>query len=171
MLSRQTMHMWKSNYSLNPITIHATLGSKNRKQAFAVTGNQSLTWLWRKKQNPDHHSANTWCQHCQPEVWLLMFLLKCCSSFIPGIKGLSPQKENFYLISPQNIFSKVLGVIKMFENKEPSWSAMIFILKLSRWMPFSASLNVELWTLTSSEPLLFGSLLSPPGWVVTVLFK
>ncbi len=45
--------------------------------------------------------------------WYDVLFIKCCVSFIPDVTGHTPSKKlNFCLISPQNIYPKVLGIIK-----------------------------------------------------------
>ncbi len=77
---------------------------------------------------------------------------------MPDVTGHTPSKK-FYLISPQKICPKVLGIIKIFFWQmwdEPLcyfWSAVAFSLELShgcRFLP-SIFLFVESWTLTLIE--------------------
>lgn len=39
--------MWKDYFTLNLITSCSTLGNKDFDQAFVITGNKSVTWLWK----------------------------------------------------------------------------------------------------------------------------
>ena len=48
----------------------------------------------------------------------ILLLVWCCVTFMPDVIGhTSSKKFNFCLISPQSIFPKVLGIIKMFSGK------------------------------------------------------
>ncbi len=68
---------------------------------------------WSSKTAPDHH-ATTNIFYC----WYDVLFLKCCVTFTPDVMGHTPSKKfNFCLVSPQSIFPKVLGIIKMFSGK------------------------------------------------------
>ena len=77
-----------------------------------------------------------------------VLFMKCCVSFTPDVTGRTPSKKFlFCLVSPQNIFPEVLGIIKMFFWRmwdEPLcsfWSAVVFTLELSHGCIFAQSLS------------------------------
>ncbi len=58
--------------------------------------------------------------HYHHHILLLydVLFLKCCVTFTPDVMGHTPSKKfNFCLVSPQSIFPKVLGIIKLFSGK------------------------------------------------------
>ncbi len=60
--------------------------------------------------------------------WYDVIFLKCCVTFTPDVMGHTPSKKfNFCLVSPQSIFPKVLGIIKMFSDKTET-SLFFFLL-------------------------------------------
>ncbi len=68
---------------------------------------------WSCKAAPDHHTTTTMF-----DWWYDVLFMKCCVGFTPDVTGHTPSKKfNFCLISPQNICSKVLGIIKIFFGK------------------------------------------------------
>ncbi len=68
---------------------------------------------WISKTAPDHHTTTTIFYR-----WYDVLFLKCCVTFTPDVMGHTPSKKfNFCLVSPQSIFPKVLGIIKMFSGK------------------------------------------------------
>ncbi len=114
---------------------------------------------WSSKTAPDHHTTTT-IFYC----WYDVLFLKCCVTFTPDVMGHTPSKKfNFCLVSPQSIFPKVLGIIKMFSGKTEmsfyvlfaqqrfwSWnSAMqaIFAQSLSYGGVMNTDLNWSKWGL------------------------
>ena len=68
---------------------------------------------WSSKAAPDHHTTTTVFYY-----WYDVLIVECCVSFTPdGTGPMSFKKFYFWLISPQNLIPKVLGVIKMFFGK------------------------------------------------------
>ncbi len=134
---------------------------------------------WSCKTDPDHHTTST-IFYC----WYDVLFLKCCVTFTPDVMGHTPSKKfNFCLVSPQSIFPKVLGIIKMFSGKTEMSFYVLFALSSGFGLgtlpcrPFLPSLflMVESWTLTLTEArpavlyMLLWGLLWPLGWVVAAL--
>ncbi len=65
---------------------------------------------WSCKAAPDHHTTTTMF-YC----WCDVLFMKCCVGFMPDVT--TSKKFNFSLISPQNICTKVLGIIKIYFGK------------------------------------------------------
>ncbi len=85
----------------------------------------------RKQQNsprPSHY-------HHLFYSWYDVLFLKCCVTFTPDVMGHTPSKKfNFCLVSPQSIFPKVLGIIKMFSGKtEISFYVLFAQQRFSSW--------------------------------------
>ncbi len=85
---------------------------------------------WSSKTAPDHHTTTT-IFYC----WYDVLFLKCCVTFTPDVMGHTPSKKfNFWLVSPQSIFPKVLGIIKMFSDKtEMSFYVLFAQQRFSSW--------------------------------------
>ncbi len=79
---------------------------------------------WSSKTAPDHHTTTT-IFYC----WYDVLFLKCCVTFTPDVMGHTPSK-NFCLVSPQSIFPKVLGIIKMFSGKTET---SLYVLFAQQW--------------------------------------
>ncbi len=99
-------------------------------------GRQQNSWfhlsqqVYSSKTAPDHHTTTTifyW--------WYDVLFLKCCVTFTPDVMGHTPSKKfNFCLVSPQSIFPKVLGIIKMFSGKtETSFYVLFAQQRFSSW--------------------------------------
>ncbi len=106
---------------------------------------------WSCKAAPDHHTTTTIF-----DCWYDVLCMKGCVGFMPDVTGYAPSKTfNICLISPQNIWPEVLGIIKIFfwqmwgEPLYSFWSAVAFALELShgwRFCPVSfLLLNHEPW--------------------------
>ncbi len=85
---------------------------------------------WSSKTAPDHHTTTT-IFYC----WYDVLFLKCCVTFTPDVMGHTPSKKlNFCFVSPQSIFPKVLGIIKMFSGKtETSFYVLFAQQRFSSW--------------------------------------
>ncbi len=102
---------------------------------------------WSSKTAPDHHTTTTifYCWYSFSEM-LCYFYTRCDTI---------SKKFNFYLVSLQSIFPKVLGIIKMFSGKTETilcafCSAAVFVLETGPFLP-SLFLTVESWTLTLTD--------------------
>ncbi len=85
---------------------------------------------WSSKTAPDHYTTTT-IFYC----WYDVLFLKCCVTFTPDVMGHTPSKKlNFCLVSPQSIFPKVLGIIKMFSGKTETSHYVLFAQqRFSSW--------------------------------------
>ncbi len=106
---------------------------------------------WSSKTAPDHHTTTT-IFYC----WYDVLFLKCCVTFTPDVMGHTPSKKfNFCLVSPQSIFPKVLGIIKMFSGKtEMSFYVLFAQQRFWSWnsaMQAIFAQSLSSWTLTLTE--------------------
>lgn len=106
----------------------------------------------KQPQNiPDHRTTTTML-----DCWYDVLFMKCCVSFRPDLTGLEPSKKfSCCLVRLQNIFPKVLGIVKMFFGK---YEAFVFFWSAVSnwtlpWMPFLPIIFpiVKSWTLTLTE--------------------
>ncbi len=109
----------------NLITGCATLCSNNCNQAFVIAGNESVTSL-----NAEFKVLSIMASHTVLEAakqlqtitltppCLTVLFMKFSVGFAPDVTGHTPSKKlNLCLISPQNICTKVLGIINIFFGK------------------------------------------------------
>ncbi len=107
---------------------------------------------WSSKTAPDHHTTTT-IFYC----WYDVLFLKCCVTFMPDVMGHTPSKKfNFCLVSPQSIFPKVLGIIKMFSGKT----------EMSFYVLFAQQ---RFWSWNSAMQAIFAQSLSYDGVMITDL--
>ncbi|KAF7641013.1 hypothetical protein LDENG_00000080 [Lucifuga dentata] len=120
---------------------HSPSGFSGREQNSWFHQLRQVVQVLKQQSSPDHHTTTTMFG-CRYDV----HFLKCCVSFTPDVTGRTPSKTfHFCLVSPQNIFPKVLGIIKMFLANVRR--AFVFFLVSSGfrlgtlpWMPFLPSL-------------------------------
>ncbi len=94
-------------------TGHCPSGFFGRQQNSWFHLSQQVFQVLKQQNSPNHHTTTT-IFYC----WYDVLFLKCCVTFTPDVMGHTPSKKfNFCLVSPQSIFPKVLGIIKMFSGK------------------------------------------------------
>ncbi len=99
-------------------------------------GRQQNSWFHLSQQvfqvlkQQNRHTTTT-IFYC----WYDVLFLKCCVTFTPDVMGHTPSKKfNFCLVSPQSIFPKVLGIIKIFSGKIETSLYVIFAQqRFSSW--------------------------------------
>ncbi len=109
---------------------HCPAGFFGRQQNSWFHLSQQVFQVLKQQTAPDH-TLHTTIFYC----WYDVLFLKCCVTFTPDVMGHTPSKKfNFCLVSPQSIFPKVLGIIKMFSGKtEMSFYVLFAQQQFSSW--------------------------------------